>query len=53
MLGRLISWCVPDSALELRVDEHEVADVESALAPYEHETAAVEPAFSLHIVSNP
>jgi hypothetical protein len=52
MLGRLISWCVPDSALELRADEHEIADVESALAPYEHETAAVESHFSLRVVSS-
>ena len=52
MLGRLISWCVPDSALEMRVDEHEVADVEGALAPYEHETVAVEPHLGLRIVSN-
>jgi hypothetical protein len=51
MLRRLISWCVPDSALELRVDEHEVADVESALAPYEHETPAVETRFGLRVVS--
>jgi len=53
MLGRLISWCVPAAALELRVDEHEVADVESALAQYNHEATAVEPRFSLRVVSNP
>jgi hypothetical protein len=52
MLGRLISWCVPDSALELRADEHEIADVERALAPYEHETQAVEPRLNLRIVGN-
>jgi hypothetical protein len=53
MLGRLISWCVPAAALELRVDEHEVADIERALAPYEHETTGVETRFGLRVVSNP
>jgi hypothetical protein len=52
MLGRLISWCVPDAALELRVRELEVADVEIALAPYEHEATVVETRFSLRVVSN-
>ncbi len=52
MLGRLISWCVPDVALELRVGEHEAANVESALAPYEHEATAVETRFTLRVVSN-
>jgi hypothetical protein len=50
MLGRLISWCVPDAALELRADEHEMADVERALAPYEHETAAAEAGLGLRVV---
>jgi hypothetical protein len=52
MLGRLISWCVPDSALELRAEEHEVADIERALAPYEHEAQVVERAFGLRVVSS-
>ncbi len=51
MLRRLMSWCVPDSALELRDDEHEVADVQKALAPYEHEATAVE-SLGLRVVSN-
>jgi hypothetical protein len=53
MLRRLMSWCVPDSALELRVDDHETADVEKALAPYEHEKAAADTRFSLRVVSSP
>jgi hypothetical protein len=54
MLRRLMSWCVPDSALELRIDEHDVADVGKALAPYEHEAAeaAAESPFGLRIVRN-
>ena len=53
MLRRLMSWCVPDSALELRGDEPEVADVELALAPYEHEAASAETRFKLRVVANP
>jgi hypothetical protein len=52
MLRRLMSWCVPDTALEMRVENDEVADVDRALAPYEHEAAAAETRFSLHIVNN-
>jgi hypothetical protein len=51
MLGRLISWCVPDSALELRGDEVEVANLDQALAPYEHEAAPVD-RFTLRVVGN-
>jgi hypothetical protein len=55
MLRRLMSWCVPDAALELRVDESEdvLADLQTALAPYEHEAASAETRFNLRIVSNP
>jgi hypothetical protein len=52
MLRRLMSWCVPESALELRFDEHEVTDVERALAPYEHDAIAVETPNRLHVVAN-
>ena len=52
MLQRLIAWCVPDSALELRTVEAERADVGQALAPYEREDRPAEP-LGLHIVGNP
>ena len=52
MLQRLIAWCVPDSALELRAVEAERADVEQALAPYESEARPADP-LGLHIVRNP
>ena len=52
MLRRLMSWCVPDSALELRVDEQEVADVVRALAPYDHDAGSAEPPFGLRVVGN-
>jgi hypothetical protein len=52
MLRRLMSWCVPDSALALRADEPEVANVELALAPYEHEAASADARFSLRVVTN-
>ena len=47
MLRRLISWCVPDSALKLRADEAraaelraaepEVTDLQRVLAPYRND----------------
>ena len=37
MLGRLLSWCVPSRALELRTSEQETTDIEEALAPYRDE----------------
>ena len=52
MLRRLMSWCVPDSALALRADEREVADVERALAPYEHAAAPAETRLNLRVVTN-
>jgi hypothetical protein len=54
MLRRLMSWCVPDTALELRVDESEEvpADLRTALAPYEHEATPAETRFNLRIVNN-
>jgi hypothetical protein len=52
MLRRLMSWCVPDSALELKVVEAEVADVELALAPYEHEAAPADSRLKLRVVTN-
>jgi hypothetical protein len=51
MLQRLIAWCVPDSALELRAVEAERADVATALAPYESEPRPADP-LGLHIVGN-
>jgi hypothetical protein len=53
MLGRLIAWCVPDSALELRAVEAERADLGQALAPYENEATPAEAPLGLHIVGNP
>ncbi len=55
MLRRLIAWCVPEKALELRVDppeQPEKTDVERALAPYKSETSA-DPLLGLRIVGNP
>jgi len=40
MLRRLMAWCVPASALELRAPEREVTDVEQALEPYKAEPPA-------------
>ena len=34
MLRRLMAWCVPTSALELRMTEVDRTDVEQALEPY-------------------
>ena len=52
MLGRLISWCVPDSSLELRANEVERSDLGQALAPYESETAEPDVHVGLRIVGN-
>ena len=53
MLERLIAWCVPDSALELRAFEPERADVRQVLAPYGSEAAPTEAPLGLRIVANP
>ena len=37
MLDRLISWCVPSRALELRAPDAALTDVEQVLAPYKSE----------------
>ena len=45
MLQRLIAWCVPDSALELRAGETaqaKEATLGQALAPYESAATAAE-----------
>jgi hypothetical protein len=34
MLGRLMAWCVPASALQLRPREPDLTNVEQALEPY-------------------
>ena len=53
MLRRLIAWCVPDSALEVRAVETERADLDEALAPYESEAKTAEAPLGLRIVGNP
>ena len=53
MLRRLMGWCVPDSALELRAVEQEITNVERVLAPYENEPPALDARFGLRVVSNP
>ena len=53
MLRRLIAWCVPDSALEVRAVETERADLGEALAPYDSEAKTAEPQPGLRIVGNP
>jgi len=54
MLSRLIAWCVPETALQLRANEDEpsMTDVGQALAPYENEHEA-DPLLGLRIVGNP
>jgi len=52
MLRRLIAWCVPDSALEVRAVETERADLGEALAPYDSEATAAEAPPGLRIVGN-
>jgi hypothetical protein len=53
MLRRLIAWCVPDSALELRGREPERTDVGQALAPYQGEPPKSEAPVGLRVVGNP
>jgi hypothetical protein len=52
MLRRLIAWCVPDSALEVRAVETERADLDEALAPYESEAKTADAPLGLRIVAN-
>jgi hypothetical protein len=52
MLQRLIAWCVPESALELRVVDAERADIAGALAPYDAEPALGDAPPGLRIVGN-
>jgi len=52
MLQRLMAWCVPDSALELRAVEPERADLGEALAPYEPERSMADSPLGLRVVGN-
>jgi hypothetical protein len=52
MLQRLIAWCVPDSALELRGREPDRTDLGLALAPYQHESVAADAPPGLRVVGN-
>ena len=52
MLRRLIAWCVPDSALELRGREADRTDLGQALAPYQNESAAADAPHRLRVVGN-
>ena len=52
MLKRLIAWCVPESALELRAVEPERTDLGGALAPYENDSSLAGSPPGLRVVGN-
>jgi hypothetical protein len=49
MLGRIMSWCVPDSALKLQAPAPETANLQQALSPYQEDTRA-DTGFKLRVV---
>jgi hypothetical protein len=49
MLRRLMAWCVPANALELRAPKFDVTDVEQVLEPYVTETPAPVPDTVRHL----
>jgi hypothetical protein len=49
MLDRLMAWCVPASALQLRPRELDLTNVEQALEPYRSEPPAPVPDTVLHL----
>jgi hypothetical protein len=49
MLGRLMAWCVPASALQLRPRELDLTNVEQALEPYRAEAPAPASDTVLHL----
>ena len=52
MLQRLMAWCVPESALELRAAEPTRADLGEALAPYESGASVADAPIGLRVVGN-